>query len=53
MNKQHIIIAYILGAITLAFIYHAYNFYTLRQKVFQNEIVLAQIVQLINASQKQ
>lgn len=53
MNNKHIIIAFILGAITLAFVYHAYNFYSIRQIVVQHEIALQQIVSIINASQQQ
>jgi hypothetical protein len=52
MTKQ-LIIAYILGAITIAFAYHAYTVYSIKKVVNNHDIAILQIVDFINKANQQ
>lgn len=50
MTKQTIT-AFILGAIAITFVFHAYMVYSFRATLVQHDVLLQQIVGLINANQ--
>lgn len=51
MISKQTIIAFVLGAIAVAFVYHAYTVYSFKKTITQHSIVLQQIVALINSNQ--
>ncbi len=49
-NNKNIIVAFILGAIFVIFIYHAYVVYQVRSLTIQNNAQIQQIVQFLNGA---
>ncbi len=49
-NNKSIIVAFILGAIFVVFVYHAYVVYQVRSLAIQNNAQIQQIVQFLNGA---
>ena len=50
MTKVQIITAYVLGAITIVFAYHAYTVYQFKKTLIQHDIAIQQVVSFINSN---
>lgn len=46
--KKQLIISFVLGAITIAFCYHAYVVYQLKAQVDSQGVALTQVIQFLN-----
>ncbi|MCE9628989.1 MAG: hypothetical protein K8Q91_03270 [Candidatus Vogelbacteria bacterium] len=49
-NNKNIVVAFILGAIFVVFVYHAYMVYQVRSLTIQNNAQIQQIVQFLNGA---
>lgn len=47
-SNKNVVVAFVLGIIFAVFVGHAYTVYQLRALVFQHDVVLRQIVEMIN-----